>query len=58
MKSKSNKGRVGMIVVLLLLIGLGAGAGYIYTAPGFERVKPEIEGTNNIFWICYYSSFV
>jgi len=50
MKKRSNKSRVGMIVALLLLIGLVAGTGYIYTAPGFERVKPEIEGTNDIFW--------
>ncbi len=39
-----------MIAALLLLAGLGAGAGYIYTAPEFERVKPEVEGPQNLFW--------
>jgi hypothetical protein len=39
-----------MISALLLLAGLGAGAGYIYTAPEFERVKPEVEGPQNLFW--------
>jgi hypothetical protein len=49
-RKKSTKGKGGMIAALLLLAGLGAGAGYIYTAPEFERVKPEVEGPQNLFW--------
>jgi len=49
-RKKSSKGRGGMIVALLLLIALGAGAGYVYKAPEFERVKPEIVGPQNLFW--------
>ena len=49
-RKKSTKGKGGMIAALLLLVGLGAGAGYIYTAPEFERVKPEVEGPQNLFW--------
>ncbi len=45
---KSGSG--GKIVTVLLLIGILAGAGYIYTAPEFEREKPQIEGSDNVFW--------
>ncbi len=40
----------GKILVLLILGGLGAGAWYIYTAPEFERIKPEIVSPSEMFW--------
>ncbi|MEA3433623.1 MAG: M23 family metallopeptidase [Campylobacterota bacterium] len=48
-KMKKNRSG-GKIVTILLLIGILAGAGYIYTAPEFEREKPQIEGADNVFW--------
>ncbi len=48
-KMKKNRSG-GKIVTILLLIGILAGAGYIYTAPEFEREKPQIEGPDNVFW--------
>ena len=51
MRKKSSSGKSGSkIVSVLLLLGLLAGAGYIYTAPEFERVTPEIHSSDSIFW--------
>ncbi|WP_415407380.1 M23 family metallopeptidase [Sulfurovum sp. CS9] len=48
-KSSSRKGG-SKIVSGLLLLGLLAGAGYIYTAPEFERVTPEVHSSDSMFW--------
>jgi len=45
-----NKGKGSIIVTLLILIGLGAGGWYLYNLPELERVKPVIEGPDNVFW--------
>jgi biotin carboxyl carrier protein len=45
-----NKGKGSTILTLLILIGLGAGGWYLYNLPELERVKPVIEGPDNIFW--------
>ena len=51
MKKRNSRGKSGSkIVSILLLLGFLAGAGYIYTAPEFEREKPQIEGSDNVFW--------
>ncbi len=47
---RNSKKSGGKIVSGLLLLGLLAGAGYIYTAPEFERVTPEVYTGDNIFW--------
>ena len=44
----SRKG--GLFVLLLILAAVAAGAVYIYTAPEFERVKPEIHAPEQLFW--------
>ena len=50
MKNKNAKKSGGKIVSILLLLAVLGGAGYIYTAPEFEREKPQIEGADNVFW--------
>ncbi len=51
MKKRRSSGKSGSkIVSVLLLVGLLAGAGYVYTAPEFERVVPEIESQDSQFW--------
>jgi len=40
----------GKIVGILLFLLVAAAAAYVYTAPNFERVKPQIEGPDNMVW--------
>ncbi len=45
--SKKSGGKIlGGFIALVLLIG----AGYIYTAPEFERIAPEVNNDESIFW--------
>ncbi|PHS41779.1 MAG: peptidase M24 [Sulfurovum sp.] len=50
MKNKRAKKSGGKFFSVLLLLAVLGGAGYIYTAPEFEREKPQIKGTDNVFW--------
>jgi len=51
MRRKSNSRKGGSKIISgLLLLGLLAGAGYIYTAPEFERVTPEVHSSDSMFW--------
>lgn len=51
MRRKSSRRKSGSKIVSgLLLLGLLAGAGYIYTAPEFERVAPEVHSSDSMFW--------
>ena len=50
MKKRHGKKSGGKFLGVLLLLAILGGAGYIYTAPEFERVKPQIEGADNVFW--------
>ncbi len=45
-KQKSKKKPIFIIIFFLFLVG----AGYVYTAPEFEREKPKIQSSLNIFW--------
>ncbi|SFV90776.1 Peptidase, M23/M37 family [hydrothermal vent metagenome] len=47
-KRRGAKG--GLFVLLLVLIVAAAGAFYIYTAPEFERIKPQIHAPDYVFW--------
>ena len=50
-KNKQNSGSIfGKILITLILGGIIAGAWYVYTAPEFERVKPEIVSPSEMFW--------
>ncbi len=49
-RKSSNRKSGSKIVSGLLLLGLLAGAGYIYTAPEFERVTPEVHSSDSMFW--------
>jgi len=40
----------GKFLIILIIGGLAAGAWYVYTAPQFERIKPEIVSPSNMFW--------
>lgn len=46
---RKNKKRNNFLMIVVLL-SLLAGAGYVYTAPEFERLKPEISGAESIYW--------
>ena len=50
MKNRRAKKSGGKIISVLLLLAVLGGAGYVYTAPEFEREKPQIEGEDNVFW--------
>ncbi len=47
---KKRGGKGGLFVLLLILAAAAAGAVYIYTAPEFERIKPEIHTPDQLFW--------
>ncbi|HHO65626.1 MAG TPA: M23 family peptidase, partial [Epsilonproteobacteria bacterium] len=47
---KRRGGKGGLFVLLLVLAAAAAGAVYIYTAPEFERVKPQIHAPDQLFW--------
>jgi len=50
-RNKQKSGSIfGKILGILILVGLAAGAWYVYTAPEFERVKPEIASPSQMFW--------
>ena len=49
MRRHGRKGG-GKVVSGILLLGLFAGAGYIYSAPEFERVTPEVHSSESMFW--------
>ncbi len=50
-KNKRKGGSIaGKIVGTLLLAGIAAGAWFLYTAPQFERVKPQIEAPSKLYW--------
>jgi len=50
-KNKQKSGSIfGKILATLIFGGLAAGAWYVYTAPEFERVKPEIVSPSEMFW--------
>ena len=50
-KNRQNSGSIfGKILAVLIIGGLAAGAWYVYTAPEFERVKPEIVSPSEMFW--------
>jgi len=50
MAKKRSGNLANRIFSVMLLAGIAAGAWYVYTAPEFERVKPEIESPKHIFW--------
>lgn len=50
MKNRRAKKSGGKFLSILLLLIVLGGAGYVYTAPEFEREKPQIEGVDNMFW--------
>ncbi len=50
MAKKRSGNLANKIFSVILLIGIAAGAWYVYTAPEFERVKPEITSEKSIFW--------
>ena len=41
---------VGKIMGILLLVGTLATAWYVYTAPEFEKIKPQIDTPSNLYW--------
>jgi len=47
---KRRGGKGGLFVLLLVFAAAAAGAVYIYTAPEFERVKPQIHAPDQLFW--------
>ena len=49
-RRRSSRKGGSKIVSGLLLLGLLAGAGYIYTAPEFERVTPEVHSSDSMLW--------
>jgi len=50
-RNKQNSGSIaGKIIGLLLFGGIAAGAWYVYTAPEFEREKPQIISPSEMFW--------
>ena len=50
-KTKQNSGSIfGKILITLILGGIAFGAWHVYTAPEFERVKPEIISPSEMFW--------
>ncbi len=50
MKNRRAKKGGNKIASVLLLLILLIGTGYIYTAPEFERIPPQIESEKNIYW--------
>jgi len=50
MAKKRSGNLAGKLFSLLLLAGIAVGAWYVYTAPEFERVKPEIIAQKSVFW--------
>lgn len=50
-RNKQKSGSIfGKILAILIFGGFAAGAWYVYTAPEFERVKPEIVSPSEMFW--------
>ena len=50
-KSKQKGSSIlGKIITLIILGALAAGAWFLYTAPQFERVKPEIKAPAKLYW--------
>lgn len=50
MRKRRVKKSGGKFLSVLLLMAVLGGTGYIFTAPEFEREKPQIEGADNVFW--------
>ena len=49
-KHKKSGSIAGKIIGTLLLGGILAGAWYVYTAPEFEREKPQIVAPDKLYW--------
>ena len=50
-RNKQNGGSIaGKIIGTLLFGGIAAGAWHVYTAPEFEREKPQISAPSELFW--------
>jgi len=49
-RRRSRKKSSSKFLFIFIMICLLAGAGYVYTAPEFERMVPQIESKENIFW--------
>lgn len=49
-KQKKSGSIAGKIIGTLLVGGIAAGAWFVYTAPEFEREKPQIEAPDELFW--------
>ena len=47
---KKNSSKLGLLVSVFMVIGLAIGGIYVYHLPEFEKIKPTIEGPNNIYW--------
>jgi len=50
MRRRNNNKSGNKIINIAMLLALLVGAGYIYTAPEFERVAPNVESKKSIFW--------
>ncbi len=49
-KNNSSGSIMGKIIGTLLFAGIAYAAWYVYTAPEFERVKPQIEAPSTLYW--------
>ena len=49
-RQKKSGSIFGKIIGLVLIGGIGAGAWFLYTAPEFERVKPQIDAPSKLYW--------
>jgi murein DD-endopeptidase MepM/ murein hydrolase activator NlpD len=50
-KNKQKNGSIaGKIIGMILLGGIAVGAWFLYTSPQFERVKPQIEAPQTLYW--------
>ena len=50
-RARSRSGnKAGRALLLLLFVSIIVAGGYIYTAPEFERIKPQIKSADHLFW--------
>lgn len=45
-----KKSSSGKWIAIVVLLGMIVGAGYVYTAPEFERIPPQIAVQEGVFW--------
>ncbi|MGC9351587.1 MAG: M23 family metallopeptidase [Sulfurovum sp.] len=50
MARRQKKRSSGKWIIILIFLGMILGGGYLYTAPEFERVAPEITSQSDFYW--------